>query len=382
MRQTRFETGFHAGRAVRWGLLAAALAVVETAGPGDSYGYHYLFGDWSPGDDKEGFIYRVGSRFQPRPSYWDPDQWGPGETLSINLEDSPDWGLPMAEVRRALELALNDWSSIATADIRWEVGRVATSEALDLDDLWLEGVYILVAPPNVSPGTAPGTAQISGGHDYGPDDDFPLHKIDRCIVTILPAEFQQMRWTMTHELGHCLGLAHPETTYIPSQRLPDPVPAWRNRSVMMGSWDELVTEDDRIGASLLRPRPGFLERTGGIWGNVLVHGEGQPRVNVLATRVGRNGAMEASVNRFTDERGEFVIEGLDPGDYALLAVPLMDIGLFDLGFGFDPYFVPDPYAHLRPAFRLGLVRVRAGTVAGPFTLTMQPDENWWRSSPR
>jgi hypothetical protein len=139
-----------------------------------------------------------------------------------------------------------------------------------------------------------------------------------------------------------------------------------------------LTLDDRIGASLLRPRRGWIEGTGTIWGNVLIEG-GEPAVavNVVATRLGANGALVESVARITDGRGEFVIQGLPPGDYALYVRPLIGFHSGSLLWVSLPVgsLLPLTSQHLRPAFRAAPVRVAASETAGPITMTMRPNEN-------
>ena len=60
---------------------------------------------------------------------WSPDVWAPGQTLSVTLVDSPEWKRAFGSTANAVRFldreVLGAWSAIETADIRWEIGRVA-----------------------------------------------------------------------------------------------------------------------------------------------------------------------------------------------------------------------------------------------------------------
>ena len=91
----------------------------------------------------------------------------------------------------------------------------------------------------------------------------------------------------------------------------------------------------------------------------------------MANRLGRDGRVEASVGRFTDGSGAFVIGGLDPGDYVLHVGPI---------------WTPIPLQRLlargatldvRRTIRAAPVGVEAGGRAGPLTLTVRRGEPWF-----
>ena len=353
-------------------LFVLALLVAWTAGPRPSPGYRFLY------DHGRDFAYRLGERFreiQDRLT-WDTASWPPGGTLTFVLVDSPDWEVELEVVRAAAEEALAVWSGLATADIRWELGGTAPPDDIP------RGVS-RISPTNEG-SFKPSTHVWVNTRPRGVGEWW--RTITDCNILVGPHQTSDgqdfLKWILVHELGHCLGLHHPEDSvpdYAPRtggywQRY-EPPSGWARQPIMVqGFYDASpgLTLDDRVGASLLRPRVGWIERTGTIWGNVLVEGEPAKLVHVLATRLGPDGTPAESVGRFTDNRGEFLIEGLPPGDYALLARPITGGDLLH-----PRVFprIPVSSLHLRTAFRTAPVSVAASEVAGPITLTMRPDES-------
>ena len=186
---------------------------------------------------------------------------------------------------------------------------------------------------------------------------------------------------MVHEFGHCLGLGH--TASYPDFRFRDRVRAaeFGVDPVMSYGWSlhldeiaeqtrpDLITPDDAAGISLLRPRPGWLEETGRIWG-VVLGGDGAPvRYGVvIAFRVEDGRAASAGVSGFTDNQGFFSIAGLGPGSYAVQAHPLQTGTA-------HPDILPEAVTDFRYTTAVEAIEVRAGARTGPLTFVVQPKEN-------
>ena len=102
---------------------------------------------------------------------------------------------------------------------------------------------------------------------------------------------------------------------IPSHFFPPPMMAY--------SWhiQALLGEDDRIGASLLYPTSRFARSVGSVGGRVVLDGEPAPFVYVQSLRA--TTLSEAGPGAFTDENGEFLLEGLEAGPVLLWIHPML-----------------------------------------------------------
>ena len=126
------------------------------------------------------------------------------------------------------------------------------------------------------------------------------------------------------------------------------------------SYDGSLGYSERIGASLLRPAPGWLGTTGAVYGTVL-SGDieaGRTRVFLMFARIGSDGRPGQPVTRISNWQGQFVVEGLDPGKYVVVVY----------GTWFNPW---GGVASVHPTVRLEAVEVRAGERTGPLVLTVR-----------
>ena len=133
---------------------------------------------------------------------------------------------------------------------------------------------------------------------------------------------------LIHELGHCIGLHHAAVGPASGNDFglgtadsvllgPDPT-----MSYGQSTRDVLIGEDDAIGASLLRPAPGWLETTGSVSGTLTLDGQPAPFASIqLFATAGES--TRRSVQVFSDETGAFLAEGLTPGVYLLWVHPVL-----------------------------------------------------------
>ena len=261
---------------------------------------------------------------------WSAEVWEPGSTLVWTIEDGPDWTLvwdSAQDVVPLVEEALSRWSEIPTADISW---RLAGVSALDGYRARFRNssnqVYI----------------DPEGGFAaelwWGLNLQSGVWELTECDIGLPPDLVEHVRTEhlsaytgqyVMRELGHCLGLGIASS--LPGSESLHHSPSddgWIGReskamrpepAMSLGSG---IALDDRVGASLVRPRAGWIEGTGILSGVLEAGGERVPYGYVWAFRRTSEG-MRDPVGAFANADGEFLIEGLTPGDYALWAHPVI-----------------------------------------------------------
>ncbi len=303
---------------------------------GSAHAYRF-YGDGRTAD------YPVPSKHAQR---WDPEVWGPGETLVFDIApdadfevyfDSPEGVIPY------VERAMASWSAIPTADIAWRVSGVSDDNRAAGDGR----NTIFVDEDDFSGGAcggyASGAGRWTGDRWRTTECDIALCRGWTEIDEEIPSEeVESYREAVregsvgifVHEFGHCLGLAHAgrlSTTRRWSVRgrlgessLIHP----RDPAMAYGISQEAVdglSRDDLIGASLLRPARGWERTIGTIAGTITVAGEPAWFAHVWALPAGGDPLRER-IGVFTNADGEFLLEGLEPGEYSLWAQPPGSLG--------------------------------------------------------
>ena len=321
------------------------------------YGSEFVLGPFLHG---EGEQYKRG---------WDPEVWGPGTTMTVAVPDNPRWMETfdyfesMADVRRLVSEAAAVWSGIGTSDIRWNV--------VDSPIAGEESIVVGIADrPEDS---------ASGWAGYSFKRNGRVSQLEGCDVAVNGPRTRRFRRSFVrgvfeHELGHCLGLQHHAdypNVWVRSWK--NWASMWGGDSIMGVDLDaevpvseeknpQVIQHTERIGASLLRPAPGWLETTGAIYGTVLgaAFGSEVAGVALLAARIGPDGRPRDAVTRVTNQWGQFTVEGLAPGEYVLMVY----------GRGLPPDWTTwENAAGIHKTIRLDPVRVRAGERVGPLVLT-------------
>lgn len=304
---------------------------------------------------------------------WAPEVWGPGAELEWLRESQPEWEAAFGSADGAAAVvgnALAAWAGLPGADIRWS----AAAEAAPPAGRWRRDasnrVFFSAAGHE---GAGVWFARSEAGRVWEIsecDVALPswLAEGDRAPEVLAPLA----TGALAEAFGACLGLgpsaepptsptvraAEPEADDFPS-RLADfrnsprvGRPLWRSRF------------DRAVGASLLRPRAGWLETVGAIAGALEADGEPLPYAHVWAFRTGEGGLADP-VGAFSNRAGEFLIEGLPPGRYLLWAHPIDALSHRLLGAG--------GRVDVTDALRMRPVRVTAGETAAGLVLALEPN---------
>lgn len=265
---------------------------------------------------------------------WSVDAWAPGTTLIWEIETGPDWSLLLDSDAQDFEplarAALSAWSEIRTADISWRLAGVRDPSGVSRFGDSRNQVFF-----DAASGISGTAARWVRNRTTG------TWEIAECDIGIPPwwvdwleggADADDLRRRsigfLIQETGHCLGLGRAAEVPAPGQlrisgtgnRYWGRTEVWRPFPAMT-YWFASLAEDDRVGASLLRPRAGWTSRVGAITGVLESDGAPVPYAHVYALRRTASGLREP-VGAFANARGEFLIEGLPPGDYALWAHPI------------------------------------------------------------
>lgn len=324
---------------------------------------------------------------------WHPSAWPPGDTLVFHLS-SENWPedaqMTPDEAKEVFEKLFAEWSAIPTADMAVRVEGPVSGLLPQRDGkniIWIyDGEFYNNPNPVVSSWYYDGTygsGLVELDYRMGPNN---VRRPKRVYDNPWPYIVDYMGM---HPLGHMFGLGHagtfpvfascPGPTIDDCGRMSGNLGYWRGVS---GAWqlDPIMSYgvsgslsftdegtalrlDDKIGASLLRPAPGWLEATGTIAGSVRTDdGLPVPHIHVWAVRPDERGLMDG-VGSFADRNGDFRIRGLPPGDWTLIAHP-------DLSWIANPWFFYERQGELLDEMLLYPVRAVAGQTTGGIEITM------------
>ena len=321
---------------------------------------------------------------------WSSEVWDAGDTLVFEVAPDPDFEVFFDSPEGVLpyvERALGAWSEIPTANIRWRVDGVGAQgveeDAREERSHSRDGrsTIFIKSEDDGCGGTAYSwhrrssssaawfrtqcDAVLCAGFARLPEDLEP---------EAIPAYRERRREAavnvLTHEFGHCLGLRHAGALALTGRyrRAPRSDLVHPRDPAMSYGFDQVLpaglTADDRVGASLLRPVRGWQRTAGSISGSLAVDGVPASYAQVWALPVGPDPLRER-IGVFSDDDGEFLIEGLEPGHYALWVQPLYRLGA-------HRSLLPDsPVLDLDDSVRGSLVRVRAGRTTGDVEIGMR-----------
>jgi hypothetical protein len=171
-----------------------------------------------------------------------------------------------------------------------------------------------------------------------------------------------------HEIGHLLGLGHSaigETEALTSggRRVIASGAVMFPIAMSAGAIaDRVLQPDDIAGISDLYPAQGFKDATGSISGSVTKNGSGVFGAHVSAFHL-ETGQI---VGGFAlNDRGEFVIAGLEAGPYVVRAEPLDDVDV-------EGFFTTTVDVSFSVGYAARLMVVPRGGGVGPVTIAVKP----------
>jgi matrixin len=269
-----------------------------------------------------------------------PYSINPVQPAGLNPIGPP--GITNAQTVDAIRAAFQSWENVSTSQIRYHfIGETTATNGMDLQNVVTFSPQGFTVTPQSSPAFTTVFAALSAGPVSIPGGptiiaNFAGQILDMDIVVNLnwnyvssitgppPSGTLDLQGVVTHEVGHLSGLDH---VCIQSTTMA----CTGNDNFSRRT----LKQDDAIGISTLYPGPGFLSSTGEISGTV-TRSDGRPvfGAHVVAIDAGTGivvasavtGLVETAPNgmplRFSQTSGNYLLTGLPPGSYVILAEPM------------------------------------------------------------
>ncbi len=248
----------------------------------------------------------------------------PYRTVSFYVADSTAQQISSPEafpsVLQVIREACATWNSVPTSDLRVAFGGLSatgtpqTTPGADIVFEELDPLTLGIGGPSTR-----GTPVTTAAGSFVPILRSQI-RLNRNLSVWTGSSFTEAIFlTVTHEIGHALGLQHTFTASTMSTDV--------TRSTSLGI---PLDQDDLSGISVLYPATGYSDLTGVITGRVTFQdsGEGVHLASVVAVR-----PNASAISALTDRDGRFRIAGLPPTSYQIYVHPLPSSGRANAGLG-------------------------------------------------
>lgn len=290
---------------------ALAMAMLFAAGALHAWAYYHFVRYVGPA----GFTQTVPEKFDLAALPNGTVSFFVAEDAAVLLSDPGAFPAVLNLVREACQT----WNAVPTSALRVAFGglfRPGSPQTTPGAEIYFEELDPLTL--GVGGPTSRGTPTAAPGGLFVPITRSVVRLNQNLSLWSGPSFAEAFYLTVTHELGHALGLQHTFTAATMSTEV--------TRST---SQARALDDDDIAGISALYPAAGFAEKTGTITGRV-VYEDGSPvhLASVVAIR-----SSGAAVSALTDLEGRYRIEGVPPGTYQIYMHPLPSSGRANAGLG-------------------------------------------------
>jgi len=298
-------------------------------------------------------------------------KWGSGSfPVPFFVNSTPPPGFTLDQMIAACRASIQAWQDVEGAEITFQFAGTTTAEPFVFFD-FINTLGFTSDPELATAGVLGATSWIifTFTGEIAESDIYFSRDIPWSVASGGAAGTFDFQSVATHECGHFLGLGHSgagimETTAGRSRLLEGSAIMWPfafPRGTIIG---RTLTADDRAGVATVYPSVEFRRETGRLAGRVTKNGTPLQGVNGVTF----NPFSGETIGFFTDEQGNFTVEGLSPGPHIVRVNPIA------APTSPEDYNFPEDEVDLdfRDALFSGRAEVRPGTVTPNVNFEVRP----------